>query len=139
MTYLHLSKPLKCLLQLLPLWVQMFVLMTYKIVLQIHVRQDKMLQWQRLSWVGGSTLAPLSVIISKLAACVNFPWLYKLQGVRGCQRSEADEGYGGLNQALRASCHRRRVQSAPAAAHLDGDTVQTLHLALKVLRFNTCS
>lgn len=40
----------------------------------------------------GLALAPPSVIISKLAACVNFLWLYKLPGVRGRQWSEANEG-----------------------------------------------
>lgn len=46
-------------------------------------------------------------------------------------------GVVGLNQALRASCHRRIVRSASAMTHLDGDTVQTLDFTLKVLRLNT--
>lgn len=48
-------------------------------------------------------------------------------------------GVVGVNQALRASCHRRIVRSTSVMTHLDGDTVQTLALMLEVLRLDTRS
>lgn len=76
---------------------------------------------------GEGALAPLSAIIYKLVACVNFLPVYKRPEVRGRRRSTTNHE---ANRALKALCHghtirwasshRKGPRSASVVAHPDG-------------------